>query len=253
MTIVAIDLGDYERSVQDAVKRFWLNRETARLQQAEAGHTDQGERSAVTAGRNMDGFVHLIEDVVQRNGPAHVEIALERSLQTLPGYFRPTKQWDVVVWDGANLIAAIELKSQVGPSFGNNTNNRAEEAIGSALDLWTAFRQGAFGDAPKPFVGYLFMLEDAPGSRKPVRNPATHFPLFPEFLDASYAERYNLLCKRLIQEHLYTVASVILSPRTAINSGEYKEMSTMTSLATFLSTLAGHVAAAAARESGIHL
>ena len=55
---------------------------------------------------------------------------------TLPGYYRPTKQWDVVVWgtDGAPLVC-IELKSQNGPSYSNNANNRAEEAIGNAYDL----------------------------------------------------------------------------------------------------------------------
>lgn len=248
---MAIDLGDYQQSVQDAVKRFWRNREMAKMRQVEAGHIDQGERAGVTAGKNMDGFVRLIEDIVRRNGPAHVEIVLDRGLQTLPGYFRPTKQWDVVVLHHGHLVAAIELKSQVGPSFGNNANNRAEEAIGSAVDLWTAFRQGAFGDAPKPFVGYLFLLEDAPGSRKPVRIPSTRFPLFSEFLDASYAERYNLLCMKLIQERLYSAASVILSPRTAIHSGEYRELSTMTSLLAFVTTLAGHVAAVAARENAI--
>ncbi len=33
------------------------------------------------------------------------------------------------------LLAGIEFKSQVG-SFGNNYNNRTEEAIGSAADIW---------------------------------------------------------------------------------------------------------------------
>ena len=42
---------------------------------------------------------------------------------TLPGYFRPTKLWDLLVTYKGQLIAAIELKSHVGPSFGNNFNN----------------------------------------------------------------------------------------------------------------------------------
>jgi len=54
------------------------------------------------------------------------------------------------------LIAAIEAKSQVGPSFGNNFNNRTEEAMGSALDLWTAFRKRDYLDNPQPFLGYFF-------------------------------------------------------------------------------------------------
>ena len=73
----------------------------------------------------------------------------------------------VVVVDG-NLIAAIELKSQVGPSFGNNFNNRTEEALGTAMDIWTAYREGAFCTSPAPWLGYLLLLEDCPESRRPV-------------------------------------------------------------------------------------
>ena len=58
------------------------------------------------------------------------------------------------------LIVVLEVKSQVGPSFGNNFNNRTEEAIGSALDLWTAYREGAFNKTIRPWLGYLFLLED---------------------------------------------------------------------------------------------
>ena len=62
---------------------------------------------------------------------------------TIPGYFRPTKMWDALVIYKSRLIAAFELKSQVG-SFGNNFNNRTEESIGSANDFWTAHRENAF-------------------------------------------------------------------------------------------------------------
>jgi hypothetical protein len=41
----------------------------------------------------------------------------------LPGYFRPTKEWDLLVILDGNLLASIEFKSQIGPSFGNNYNN----------------------------------------------------------------------------------------------------------------------------------
>ncbi len=76
------------------------------------------------------------------------------------------------------LIVAIELKSQVGPSFGNNFNNRTEEAIGTAHDLWTAYREEAFGKQPRPFVGWLMLVEDAPESRSPVKDRSPHFPIF---------------------------------------------------------------------------
>lgn len=196
----------------------------------------------------MDGFISLVKDIVIANGLEHAEIHQERRVLTLPGYFRPTKLWDLLVINEGRLIAALEFKSQVGPSFGNNFNNRTEESIGTAHDLWTAYREGAFGEQTRPFVGWLMLLEDAPKSRSPVKDASPHFPVFKEFKDASYAKRYNILCRKLIQEQLYTVASIITSPRDAVKSGSYEELSEMTGLKSFVSELAGHIAAEAARK-----
>ena len=244
---MAIDLVDYERKAREAVKVFWGNRQAAKQKQIESGKADQGERAGVTAGKNMDGFIALIIDIIHANGLAHADIHKERAVLTLPGFFRPTKLWDLLVIYKGELIAAIELKSQVGPSFGNNFNNRTEEAIGTAHDLWTAYREGAFGKQPRPFVGWLILVEDAPGSRSPVKGSSPHFPVFEEFNGASYLQRYDLLCQKLAQEQLYTTASIISSPRHAAESGECSSLSSMTSLKTFVSSLAGHIAAEAAR------
>lgn len=247
---MSVNLADYQAKAREAAKAFWGNREAARQKQIESGKADQGERAGVTAGKNMDGFLALIKDVILLNGLDHAEICLKRRVLTLPGFFRPTKLWDMLVMNEKRLIAAIELKSQVGPSFGNNLNNRTEEAIGTGLDFWKAYREGAFGDNPRPFVGWLILVEDCAKSRSPVRDFSTHFPVFKEFIGASYAERYNILCKKLVQEQLYTSASIILSPRSAVSSGDYSELSEMTSLKTFISTLAGHAAAEASRVYG---
>jgi hypothetical protein len=173
---MALDLQDYERKTQDAIRAFWDNREKARQKQVEAGKTDQGERAGVTAGKNMDGFVGLMVDIVRANGLAQAQIHRERAVVTLPGYFRPTKLWDLLVIHEDQLIAAVEMKSQVGPSFGNNFNNRTEEAIGTAHDFWTAYREGAFGQQPRPFVGWMIVVEDTAKSRSPVRDKSPHFP-----------------------------------------------------------------------------
>lgn len=244
---MALDLADYDSRARAAVRAFWRYREVAKLTQVEVGMLDRGERASVTAGKNMDRFVDLVVDLVKANGLPHASIHHKRALLTLPGYFRPTKVWDLVVVNKGHLVAAVELKSQVGPSFGNNFNNRAEEAIGSACDLWTAYRKGAFGDQVKPFVGWLILVEDAAASRSPVRCQTPHFPVFPEFKGASYLKRYDLLCRRLVRERLYSTAAVISSPRSAANSGEYGSQSKLTGLKTFVTSLAGHIAAEAAR------
>jgi len=240
-----LDLADYETKAHGAVKKFWMGRKKAAKKQRAGGKSDQGERSAVTAGNNMNGFIDLVVDIVHANGLEHADIMLKRRLLTLPGFFRPTKLWDLLVINDGKLVAAIEFKSQVGPSFGNNANNRCEEALGTALDLRTAFREGAFGESRKPFVGYLMLLEDVQASRNPVKDVSPHFRIFSEFKGASYAERYNILCKKLMSEELYAAAAVILSPRSASKSGEYSEMSATTGLRAFVKTLAAYITEAA--------
>ncbi len=246
-----LDLADYESRAREAVRVFWSTRAAAVQRQQKLGRSDQGERAGVTGGKNMDGFLALIQEVSRANGLADAQMMIGRSLLTLPGFFRPTKLWDLLIINRHRLVAALELKSQVGPSFGNNFNNRAEEAIGTAIDLWTAFREGAFGEAPRPFVGWLMLVEDAPGSRRPVRDASPHFAPFPEFKSASYLERYNILCRKLTQESLYTTATVLASPRTAASSGDYTDLSELTSLKTFVTSFAGHIAAEAARSVGL--
>ncbi len=242
-----IDLVNYEERAREAVQVFWANREKARRKQIESGKADQGERAGVTAGKNMDGFIALVNHVVRANGLAFADIHIKGRVVTLPGYFRPTKLWDVLVINRGRLIAALEFKSQVGPSFGNNFNNRTEEAIGTAHDLWTAYREGALGEQPRPFVGWLILVEDAESSREPIKNVSPHFPIFREFESASYATRYNILCRKLMQERLYTAASVLMSPRSASETGEYFELSDLTGLRTFVTGLAGHIASEGAR------
>lgn len=244
---MALDLVNFEEKALEAVQAFWGNRRAAKKKQLESGKADQGERAGVTAGKNMDGFLALMLDIIRANGLPHAEFHKERTVLTLPGYYRPTKLWDLLVTYKEELVVAIELKSQVGPSFGNNFNNRTEEAIGTAHDFWTAYREGAFGKQPRPFTGWLILVEDAKKSRTPVKNNSPHYPVFEEFEGACYLDRYDILCQKLVQEQLYTSSSLIASPRSAADSGEYSELSTLTNLKTFVTVLAGHVASVAAR------
>ncbi len=240
---MALNLADYENKTRKAVKQFWCARKAAGKKQNSSANQDQGERSKVTAGKNMDGFVALIREIVKANGLTNADIKISNSALTLPGFFRPTKRWDILVIHKETLIAAIEMKSQVGPSFGNNFNNRAEEAIGTAKDFWTAFRDGAFGDCAQPFAGWLMLVEDAPASRAPVNNKSPNFSIFPEFNGTSYIDRYNLLCKKLMKEKLYTSAALITSPKKAYKNGAFTSMDKMTGVDSFVCSLASHIAA----------
>jgi hypothetical protein len=193
---------DLNEKLRDAVKHFWTTRDNQALKQgSKTGHKDAGARGAVTGGAQMNGFVNLIRDLLAESGLAHASIHVEKKIE-LPGYFRPEKKWDLLVVVDNCLIASIEFKSQIGPSFGNNYNNRTEEALGSATDLWAAYREGAFKPSARPWLGYLMLLEETPRSMKPVRAKEPHFKVFPEFKNASYSKRYDILLTKLLRERL---------------------------------------------------
>ena len=245
---MSLDLADFETRMREAVMLFWSSRSAAAARQAEMGRQDTGTRGAVTAGKNMDGFLELVHALTQANGLAAADVCFQRQLLTLPGFFRPKKLWDMLILRNGQLVAALEFKSQVGPSFGNNFNNRSEEAIGIAHDLWTAYREGAFGkEAPRPFLGWIMLLEECTATQTPIQNLEPHFSVLPEFANASYAERYNTLCSKLVQEGPYASSTLLLSPRTADRDGTYRHLSELTSPRMFATQFASHIAAASAR------
>jgi hypothetical protein len=242
---MSLDLIDYKIKAHSAVKMFWISRKKAGKKRS-AGNKDQGKRSAGTSGSYMDGFIDLVIEIVHANGLTDADIMRKGRGLTLPGHFCPIKSWDLIVMNNGKLIAAIKFDAQVGPLFGKNADSCCEHAISLGVDFRAVFRRGTFGEHTKPFVGYLGLLEDSPASRAPVKDIALNFPLVPEYRNASYAKRYDILCKKLTAEWLYTSATVILSPRTASKSGEYSEMSDITGFKSFVATLAGHIATEAA-------
>jgi hypothetical protein len=126
-----------------------------------------------------------------------------------------------------------------GGSYGNNLNNRTEEALGNASDVWTAYREGRFGTGPRPLLGYLFLLRDEPRVLKPVANKEPHFHVDAAFVGASYAERAEILCRRLVLERFYDAACLLLSTNeTATRVTEPAEDLTFRR---FVAALRGHV------------
>ena len=239
-------LAELGKHVPDAVKFYWQTRSKQSRKQAKAGGSDQGARAAVTGGAQMDGFIELLSKLVIEAGIDRAHIFYDQALE-LPGYFRPNKKWDFIVVTKGQLVAALEAKSQVGPSFGNNFNNRAEEAMGSALDLWTAYREQAFGSNVRPWIGYMFLLEDCASSTSPVTVKEPHFKVFPEFKNSSYAKRYELFCRRLVLERHYDAASFMMSIAEKGAAGQYSEPAADLTIQKFANSLVGHVAAFSGR------
>ena len=233
-------LAELPKHTREAVRFYWQTRSQQLEKQRKAGGSDQGSRSAVTGGAQMDGFIELLTKLVIEAGIDAKDIYYQNSLE-LPGYFRPNKKWDFLVVVKNELVAALEAKSQVGPSFGNNFNNRTEEAMGSALDLWTAFREQAFGSAIRPWIGYMFLLEDCARSTTPVAVKEPHFKVFPEFRDSSYARRYELFCRRLVLEKHYDCSAFLMSNSENGLNGDFSEPAPDLTFKTFATSLVGRI------------
>jgi hypothetical protein len=243
---------NFEERLRQAIRAFWRGRESAVAKQKEAGKADQGNRGAVTGGKNLDGFRGMILDVVRRHGPVGVEVHLNKTMVVLPGFFRPTKLWDILIIHEGRLLAALELKSLCGPSFGNNAKNRCEEAIGSGHDFRKAQSEGLFGRGVSPFLGYFIFIEDAPASRSPVSTASPHFPADICFQGASYQARMRILCERMVESQIYSAAAVLAA--SSDGDGAFHNLSGSTSFQSMLARLAGYLSgesSAAASDSAL--
>lgn len=230
-----------EAGVRDAVRHFWLTRQQQSTRQEDDDDRDRGSRGAVTGGKQMDGFTRLVRDQLIAAKVPESCIAIDKQVE-LPGWFRAEKKWDLVIVHDRELLAALEFKSQIGPSFGNNFNNRTEEALGSATDIWAAYREGAFKPSSRPFLGYLMLLEDCERSARPVKVVEPHFPVFSEFKDASYRKRYAILIEKLLRDRLYDGACFLLSSAASVTNGDYIEPHPELTFSKLLNPLLGHVA-----------
>lgn len=222
-------LDDLNQQLQRAVEFFWTTREQ--------------DAQSVRAGKHLDGFRELVAEILIASGLQRATIYWRQKTE-LPGWFRAEKNWDLLVVADCKVVAIIEFKSQVG-SFGNNFNNRTEEALGNATDLWAAYEEGAFSPSERPWLGYFILLEDAPGSNQPVRVKEPHFKVFREFRNASYAKRYELMLTKLVRSRLYDAGCFLMSSREEGVEGIYDEPNAELSFRTFVTSLLGRAIAVA--------
>jgi type II restriction enzyme len=231
---------EFEALLRKAVTAYWRGRSAQAKKQVKSGQKDAGTRGEVTGGQHLNAFANLLIQVVKACGCPDFEIHFVKPL-VLPGYYRAQKKWDIVITKADKLIAAIELKSQSG-SFGNNLNNRSEEVLGLSRDFWTAYRERAFGISPQPWLGYFFLLEDAPKSRSVVKLSASRFPAFSVFEKTSNLDRYRILCERLMLERDYSCTALLASPKKALD-GAHLHPSPDLSLYRFSKSLFQHLRA----------
>ncbi len=225
-----MDKNDLNSLIKTAIKSFWETK-----QKQLTASVDSSNRGAVVGGKQLDAFADMLKAIAIEQGVPDECIFTNQAY--LPGYFRSSKDWDfLIIAPNKKLIAAVELKSQIG-SYGNNFNNRAEESIGSAVDLWTAFRENQFPGQSAPWVGYLTVVGKDDGSTTPVRNIEPHYPVLPEFKTASYLNRYRILCQKLILERHYSMAALVCTS----GPDHYEDVSDDTSIEKFIRSFIAHL------------
>ncbi len=197
-----------------AMQAYWALK-AQQLAAAEAMEsTAEGSAKAVRGGGHFEPVVKLIASFFTDAGYPVSSIHASGQATILPAYLRPTKNWDLVVVHRGVLVAAIEVKALGGPSFGNNYNNRLEEAIGCSVDLTAANAADLVGPE-KPWLGYFFVMEDHPGSRSIVRPRSSRsFPVDPEWHGHSYQTRYAVTGRRLLDSKMYDAVCYLVSSAT---------------------------------------
>jgi hypothetical protein len=220
-------LNGLDEKLKNAIKSFWDVRAQQLAKNNEGDSAENNNRGAVTGGKHMEELEKMFVDLVAAVGGPDFTIKTSSRIRRgptvkagmeLPGFFRAEKQWDMLVLYRNMLVAAIEFKGQVG-SFGNNLNNRSEEAIGTAIDAMYAYKKPLLGHGPKPFFGFFFLVEDCDKSNKAIVIPREpHFCVDDVFKrevngkgkrGTSYLSRYEILCRRLREEDIYTATCLV--------------------------------------------
>lgn len=242
-----------------AVQHYWATLHAQKEGQKKRGAVDLGYRTQATGGKQMSGFAAVVTRRLVEAGLAHDDIFCDSRVE-LPGYYRPTKKWDLIVVRDGRLLAALEFKSMAS-SYGNNLNNRVEEAVGTACDTWTAFREGALHPSSQPWLGYLFFLAERTHSdetkqkndpHKVVSCNEPHFATMSDFRDASYAKRCELLCRRLVLERQYTSSCFLFGAEPEPGgTASYAEPAADLSAAQWIVSLTSHIRASLEIEKAL--
>ncbi len=209
---MANDLPDYSDRVRAAVASYWDVRATQAKRSRDAGVVNTGLRAEVTGGRHLDALeLLLVEVLVDAGIPSSM---LEVKRRPVPGYFRRDKSWDIVVTVKDRVLAIIELKSIVGDNPGQNFNNRTDEALGQAMDVWKAVERGIIDSPLRPWLGYFMLIEDNDAWNRPSQPRVAVWPADPVFDGASPAQRAGIFFERMVRERLLDAACVLMASRT---------------------------------------
>ena len=179
------------------VVNFWAARGAASARLALSGKSETGAQARDA--RHMQSIAAFVRQMFIDAGLNEAEVTLDT---IIPGYYRRSKNWDVVAIYKGNLVGVVELKSQES-SPSNNANNRIEEAIGSAVDAHAVQEiSGAFG-ALGVWAAWGMTFNRGVDTLNPRGINSRHYPLDPAFTPFTYARQYGVAIERLISRNIY--------------------------------------------------
>ena len=207
---------------------YWIKTKLEQQKASEAaGSAQGGRRAAVTGGKHLAGVNRLLLDELEGLGLDGLTTSHDRQA-TVPGYYRASKDWDLLVFTHGYPVLAVEYKSMTG-SEGKNLNNRADEVIGAAQDLKRAQENGLL---PRDLRrGYIFLMEVTPAVTTPVSVRTRVGEPDPEFIGAGYLDRMAIMCERLRDDRLYDMVWALgvirepvgfVVPRESVNWDQFK-------------------------------
>lgn len=195
---------------------------SVRLKEAVSSMAQVRQEKTVRADSHLQGLGNLVRDIFVGEGFDGDDVLVKtqdkeekrrrrkkRRNLTLPGYFRVTKDWDLLVVERGILVAAVEFKS-MSTSAVKNVNNRLEEVLGSGIDLRAAYDAGHLG-LVRPWLGYFLILEHSPEITTVPTIGQANFPVDETFRGKSYVGRWETACRRIVDRNVYDAACLIVS------------------------------------------
>jgi hypothetical protein len=227
-------LPNYDELLRTAVSSSWNVRQSQAEKSRSLGVLNTGTRAEVTGGRHLDDLHALLVRVFVDAGipPGLIDV----KKRPIPGYFRRDKSWDVVVTVAGRVVGIIELKSMVGEKPGQNYNNRTDEALGQAIDVWKAVERNIIDTPLRPWLGYFMLLEDNRSSNMLVKPRTPVWPADPAFDGSTYAQRYEVFFERMVRERLLDAACLVLARKA---DGAVRCPSTTLSFQSFAASIHG--------------
>lgn len=199
------------RDVEPLLVNWWSAKNEAIDRLAADGKSDTGAQARNA--KHMQSIAMFVRQMFIDAGLPEADVTVD---SIVPGYYRRSKNWDVVAMHKGHLIGVVELKSQAS-SPGNNANNRIEEAIGSAVDAKAVQElTGAFGNLGVWAAWCMTFNRDAESGKPieltPVQKNRLRFPLNdPAFDNMTYAKQYAKAVERLIAQKVYDAGWMLVT------------------------------------------